>query len=54
LTTKERKKIIQNISDYDEITINGKVVDESEIPAYVLEQIRGRSDIVYNQIKNNE
>jgi hypothetical protein len=36
------------------VTINGKKVRDDEIPACVLEQIRGRGDIVFNQIHGEE
>lgn len=42
--------MISQFADIDQITINGKVVGEDEIPAYVLEQIKGRGDLVFNQI----
>lgn len=48
LSRKEREKIIGQFSDY-QIEIDGKQVDESEIPSYVLEQIRGRADLIFNQ-----
>ena len=51
---KDKKKALSQLSDYDEITINGKAVEEDEIPAFVLEQIRGRKDLVFNQMKEEE
>lgn len=42
--------MISQFADIDQITINGKVVGEDEIPAYVLEQIKGRGDLVFNQM----
>mgnify|MGYP006897429747 CR=1 FL=1 len=53
LNRKEKKKMISQFSDYDEITINGKAVEEDEIPAYVLEQIRGRKDLLFNELNGN-
>lgn len=50
LSKKERKQAISLLADYEEITINGKVVDEDELPAFVLEQIRGRNDLIFNQM----
>jgi hypothetical protein len=54
VSRKEKKKVIAELADYDEIKINGRVVEEDEIPAYVLEQIRGRKDLVYNQMRGEE
>lgn len=45
--------MISEFSDYDEITINGKAIDDDEIPAYVLEQIRGRKDLLFNELNGN-
>ncbi len=42
--------MISQFAGIDQITINGKVVGEDEIPAYVLEQIKGRGDLVFNQM----
>ena len=53
LNKKEKKKMVSELSDYDEITINGKAMEEDEIPAYVLEQIRGRKDLLFNEINGN-
>ena len=41
-------KLISTVSDY-QIEFDGKPVDESEIPNFILEQIRGRADLVFNQ-----
>lgn len=50
LSKRERKVIISELADVEEVTINGRVVREDEIPAYVLEQIKGRGDLIFNQI----
>ena len=34
--------------------INGKPVDEHEIPAFVLEQIKGRQDLPFNEMHRQE
>lgn len=46
------ERIVNEIAEFEEIEINGKVVSESEIPAYILDQIRGRADLIYNEREN--
>ena len=51
---KDRKKIVSQIADYDEITINGRVIEDDEIPQCVLDQIRNRKDLLFNQMRGEE
>jgi hypothetical protein len=50
LSKQERKVIITELVDVEEVTINGRKMREDEIPAFVLEQIKGRGDLLFNQI----
>ena len=45
----QRQQIIEEMSEFEHIEINGRKFNESEIPSYILEQIKGRTDLIYNQ-----
>ena len=54
LSRKEKRKLIQEVGGIEEVLVNGKPLEETEIPAFVLEQIRGRANLVFNEGREEE